>query len=197
MNDMEARKQVCWAARQMYKEGLVRMSQGNVSCRLSGDRMAITPSGMPYDEMSPEDIVICDLMGNRLEGSRAPSSEVPMHAAVLRSLPETGAVVHTHSPYAVGFAICRMPIPSYTAEAGHFLRGPIHVAPFATPGSAELGQVIVETLKHSGRGVLMANHGVLAVGPTVEDAYRAALTVETTAQAAFNGMQIGKPVLPE
>lgn len=177
--------------RQLLKNGLTLGTGGNISAR-NGDHVAISPSGMPYDEIQPEDIPIVDLKGSQVAGERKPSSEFRMHTDVIRERPDVGGVVHTHSPYASTFASLGEPIP-----ASHYLIAfagdQIPVAPYETYGTKELAEAALETLGEKYSACLLENHGVLALGETVESAYEVALMVEYCARIHYQAISIGEP----
>lgn len=192
------RREIVETCRAMNARGINRATSGNVGARC-GDRLLITPSGLPYDAMSPEDIVAMPLEGDtgRYEGALAPSSEWRFHRDILRARPEVGAVVHTHSTYATALAICGREIPAVhymIAAAG----GPtIRVAPYATYGTAELSANALAALE--GRSAcLLANHGVIATGPDLQRALWLAGEVETLAEQYYLAQTLGVPrVLPD
>jgi L-fuculose-phosphate aldolase len=180
----------------MLDQGLTTGTGGNISAR-NGDRVAISPSGMPYNEIDPEDVPIVDLNGNHLEGDRKPSSEFRMHTDVIRERDDVGGVVHTHSPYASTFASLGEPIP-----ASHyliaFIGNKIPVAPYETYGTAELAEVALDALGEEYNACLLEQHGVLAVGDSVEAAFEVALMVEYCARIHYQAVSIGEPnIVPD
>jgi L-fuculose-phosphate aldolase len=191
------RREIVVACRRLEADGLVAGTAGNVSVR-HGSRMLITPSGVPYERLRPGDVVAVELEGEvlrfRARAGMVPSSEWRFHRDILRRRPEVGAVVHTHSPHATAFAMCRRPIP-----AGHYMiaaaGGPtIEVADYATFGTAELSDAALAALE--GRtACLLANHGVIATGPTLERALWLAREVEVLARQTAIALQVGTPVL--
>ncbi|WP_042143570.1 class II aldolase/adducin family protein [Paucisalibacillus sp. EB02] len=182
---MTFKLEVVHFAKKCYNSGLTVGTSGNVSVR-DGNLMYITPSALPYDEMTEEDVLVVDLTsGDIVEGARNPSSETPMHSNIYYGNPNVEAIVHTHSKFATMFACAHMPIPPvhYTiADIGR----EVPVAPYARYGSEKLAKYAVETLeKNQTNGVLLANHGVVAVGSTLDDAYRRAETIEEVAELAY------------
>lgn len=185
------------ACRWFVAAGLVQGTSGNVSVRYR-NRMMITPSGVPYDAMTPDDVVAVDLVGEsprvRARKGLTPSSEWRFHFDILRARPDVGAVVHTHSPYATAFAICRKEL-----VAAHYMiaaaGGPtIRVADYATFGTQELSDAALAALE--GRAAcLLANHGVIATGPTLERALWLAQEVEVLARQTAIALGIGMPVI--
>ncbi|AGB37091.1 class II aldolase/adducin family protein [Natronococcus occultus] len=175
----------------MLKDGLTLGTGGNISVR-NGNHVAISPSGVPYDEIEPEDVPVVDLEGDHIAGESKPSSEFRMHTDVIRERPDVGGVVHTHSPYASTFASMGEPIP-----ASHyliaFIGDEVPVAPYETYGTAELATAALETLGEEYNACLLENHGVLAVGETVDEAYEVAMMVEYCAQIHYQAISVGEP----
>ncbi len=180
---MDIRSKLVQTAQTAYRERLFAATSGNLSVfdRENG-KIYITPGSFPYEEMTPEDIMAIDLNGNILQGKHSPSSEWRMHAAIYRADARVNAIVHTHSPHATAFAINRMRIPAVLYEMVFFLGGDIPVAEGAIPGTPEVGENCVPVLKER-YGCLMANHGALAVGDTLERAYTRAVYIEDAAKA--------------
>jgi L-fuculose-phosphate aldolase len=179
--------------KRMLEHGLTTGTGGNISAR-DGDRIAISPSGMPYSDITPDDVPIVDLHGERISGERTPSSESRMHATIHHERDDVGAVVHTHSPYASTFASLNQPIP-----ASHYLIAfagdQVPVAGYATYGTESLAELAIEALGNEYDACLLKNHGVVAVGATVEAAYERALMVEYCARIHYQALNIGKPSL--
>jgi L-ribulose-5-phosphate 4-epimerase len=184
---------------ELVRYGLVIWTGGNVSGRVPGaDLFVIKPSGVSYDDLSPENMILCDLDGNVIPdtpGSRnAPSSDTAAHAYVYRNMPEVGGVVHTHSTYAVAWAARREPIPCVITAMADEFGGEIPVGPFAIIGDDSIGRGIVETLTgHRSRAVLMAGHGPFTIGKDAKDAVKAAVMVEDVARTVHISRQLGEP----
>ena len=180
----ELREEIVETGRRIYELRLVTDLSGNISARdAESGLIAIKPSGVHWMEIQPEDIVIMDEQANIVEGSRKPSIETPMHTAIYRHYPETGAVVHTHSPYATGFAAARKPIPPVcinSAEVG----GEIPITPYHPPGSQEMAQSAVECLRAK-KAALIAAHGVVCIGKDLQQAVYFNTLVELIAQLAL------------
>jgi L-fuculose-phosphate aldolase len=175
---VELRREIVATGRALDEAGLVPGKSGNVSCRVSGG-VLITPSGVPYAELDPGDLVLVDARGAVLAGNRRPSSEWPMHAAVYASRPDVAAIVHTHSPRATALACAGHGIPAFhymIALAG----GDVRCTPYATFGTDELADNAVRGLEGR-RAVLLGNHGVLAVGGSLRAACAIAFQVENLA----------------
>lgn len=194
---LEALKvQVCRLNRDLPRYGLVVWTAGNVSGRLPGtELMVIKPSGVGFDDLTPESMVVCDLDGNLVEGVHAASSDTASHAYVYRHLPTIGGVVHTHSTYATAWAARRQPIPCVTTMQADEFGGDIPVGPLALIGDEQIGHGIVETLRGSrSKAVLMANHGPFAVGSDAREAVKVAVMLEEVARCVHISSQLGEPV---
>lgn len=185
------RVQVVEAGKAMLNSNLVVGTWGNLSARVPGTSfVAITPSGMPYDETKPEDIVIMDLDGHVVDGKRKPSTEVPLHLAIYRGRPEIGAIVHTHSTWATALACAHKEIPPVVEELVQIVGGGVRVAKYSLPGTPELGQYALEAAE--GRNaVLLANHGVLGFAGTLSEALKICMVVEKAAQITLLGSLAG------
>ena len=190
----ELRQEIVDRSLQAFHEGLFSGTSGNMSCYLrEEDLMLITPTSVRYDVMRAEDIVVLRLDGTVVEGHLKPSSEWRMHAAVYEAYGETNAVFHTHSPYATAFAVVRESIPAVLIESCVFLGGDIRCADYAAPGTKEVGVNAVPALKDRG-GCTLANHGVLAVGKDLAQAYLRAEYIEDVAKIYTYARSIGTPV---
>ncbi len=181
------------AARRAYAEKLFSGTSGNLSVRC-GSGMLITPTSVRYEALRPEDLVAMDLDSAVLEGSLAPSSEWRLHAGLYARFPEIGAIVHTHSPCATSFAAARKPIPECLIEMRFFLGGEVPCAGYAKPGTADVAVRCAEVLEGHG-GCLMANHGALAVGKDLDEAFLRAEYIEDAAKITLLSMGLGGPVL--
>lgn len=181
---------------ELPRNNLVVWTAGNVSARVPGaDLLVIKPSGVSYDELTPEAMVVCDFDANLVEGERNPSSDTAAHAYVYRHMPEVGGVVHTHSDYATAWAARREPIPCVLTMIADEFGGDIPIGPFALIGDDSIGRGIVETLRASrSRAVLMANHGPFTIGRDARDAVKAAVMVEDVARTVHLARQLGDTV---
>ena len=180
---------------ELTRWGLVVWTAGNISARVPGaDLMVIKPSGVRYEELTPDAMVVTDLEGNLVEGDYSPSSDTFAHAYVYRHMPEVGGVVHTHSTYATAWAARREPIPCVLTMMGDAFGGEIPVGPFALIGDDSIGRGIVETLRDSrSSAVLMANHGVFTIGKDAESAVKIAAMCEEVAKTVHVARQLGEP----
>ena len=194
------REQVCALHAELVRNNLVAWTSGNISARVRGhDLMVIKPSGVSYDDLTPESMVVCDLDG-KPAGSQArgasqlsPSSDTATHAYIYRNMPEVGGVVHTHSTYATAWAARGEPIPCVITAMADEFGGEIPVGPFAPIGDDKIGRGVVETL--SGRrspAVLMKSHGVFTVGSSARDAVKAAVMCEDVARTVHLARAFGE-----
>ncbi|MEL4358876.1 MULTISPECIES: L-ribulose-5-phosphate 4-epimerase [unclassified Luteococcus] len=188
--------------------GLVVWTAGNVSARvrcaeqIGTDLLVIKPSGVSYDELAPEAMVVCTLDGAKIDDGTparlSPSSDTAAHAHVYANMPQVGGVVHTHSTYATAWAARREPIPCVLTMMADEFGGEIPVGPVAVIGDDSIGRGIVETLAgHRSPAVLMANHGPFTIGPDARSAVKAAVMCEEvarTVQIAREGEIHGKSV---
>jgi L-ribulose-5-phosphate 4-epimerase len=186
---------------ELVRYGLVIWTGGNVSGRVPGtDYFVIKPSGVAYDDLTPDNMILCDLDGDVVPGTpgsdRSPSSDTAAHAYVYREMPEVGGVVHTHSTYAVAWAARGEEIPCVITGMADEFGGPIPVGPFAVIGDDSIGRGIVETLRgHRSRAVLMQNHGPFTIGVSAKDAVKAAVMCEDSARSVHIARQ-GGPLIP-
>lgn len=191
----DLRRTVADLHRELTRYELVIWTAGNVSARVPGrDLMVIKPSGVSYDELTPEAMVVTDLHGNLVEGDYSPSSDTAAHAYVYRHMPEVGGVVHTHSPYATAWAARGEPIPCVLTMIADEFGGDVPVGPFALIGDDSIGRGIVETLRESrSPAVLMRNHGPFTVGKDARAAVKAAVMLEDVARTVHFAHQLGTP----
>lgn len=192
------RVQVLEAAKKLVYYNLVTMTGGNVSGRdPESGLIAITPSGMEYENMVPEDIVILDKDGNLKEGKWKPSVDTKAHLYIYNHMPHVNSVIHTHSVYATCFAVLNESIPAITTTLANAVGGAVPVAKYTPVGDDNMGPAIVEAISDK-QACLLENHGVMAVGPTVESALKAAVMLEEVAKIYYLARSIGKPqILPE
>ncbi|HEX5493330.1 MAG TPA: L-ribulose-5-phosphate 4-epimerase [Mycobacteriales bacterium] len=191
------RTAVCALHAELTRYGLVSWTAGNVSARVPGeDLLVIKPSGVAYDELTPDSMVVCALDGTVVSGDLSPSSDTAAHAYVYRAMPEVGGVVHTHSAYATAWAARGEPVPCVLTAMADEFGGEIPLGPFALIGTDAIGRGIVDTLTgHRSPAVLMRGHGVFTVGATARDAVKAAVMCEDVARTAHLARALG-PVGP-
>lgn len=193
--ERQLRKEIVEKCRWMNASGLNQGTSGNISARYE-DAMLITPSGVPYDVMTPEMVALMPLAAEEgaWEGPMRPSSEWQFHRDILRARPEIGGIVHTHSPYATALAITRRSIPACHYMIAAFGGPDIRCAGYARYGTKELSRLAVEALEDR-MGCLLANHGMIAIGATLEKAMWLAVELETLARQYYMSLLIGGPVL--
>ena len=193
---LDVRADVAALHAELVRYQLVVWTAGNVSARVPGeDLFVIKPSGVSYDDLTPESMVVCDLDGNLVEGTRSPSSDTAAHAYVYRHRPDVGGQVHTHSTYATAWAARGEPIPCVLTMMADEFGGDVPVGPFALIGDDSIGRGIVDTLAGSrSPAVLMRNHGVFTIGATARDAVKAAVMCEDVARTVHISRQLGEPL---
>jgi L-ribulose-5-phosphate 4-epimerase len=178
---------------ELPKNKLVAWTGGNVSARdPKTGYIVIKPSGIRYEHLRPEHMVIVDLQGAVVEGTLKPSSDTASHLYIYRERPDANGVVHTHSPYATAFAALGRPIPVYLTAQGDEFGCPIPCAGFALIGGEEIGKLVVESIGASS-AVLLKNHGVFTIGPSAEAAVKSAVMVEDIAHTVWIALQMGQP----
>jgi L-ribulose-5-phosphate 4-epimerase len=182
---------------ELVRYNLVAWTAGNVSARVPGeDLFLIKPSGVSYDDLTAESMVVCDLDGKLVEGDLAPSSDTAAHAYVYRAMPEVGGVVHTHSTYATAWAARAEAIPCVLTAMADEFGGEIPVGPFALIGNDDIGKGIVATRSgHRSPAVLMRNHGVFTIGKDARAAVKAAVMCEDVARTVHIA-RAGGPLVP-
>lgn len=187
------REQLVLLHQELKGAELVVWSGGNISQRVEGGFL-IKPSGLLYNQLTAESMVLCDLDGNVIEGNHAPSSDTASHAYIYRNMPDVNGVVHTHSNYASAWAAVEKPIPCILTAIADEFGGEIPLGPFAIIGDDSIGKGVVETLKGSrSKAVLMSQHGVFTVGKDAKSALKAAIMCEDVAKSAHLAYQIGEP----
>jgi L-ribulose-5-phosphate 4-epimerase len=191
-----ARERLALLHAELVRSGLVAWTAGNISERVPGtDLIVIKPSGIGYDQLTADTMVVVDLDGSIVEGDLVPSSDTASHLYVYRQLATVGGVVHTHSPYATAWAARGEPIPCVLTAMADEFGGEIPVGPFARIGDDEIGRGIVDTLRGTrSPAVLMRNHGVFAVGADARAAVKAAVMCEDVARTVHLARALGTPL---
>jgi L-ribulose-5-phosphate 4-epimerase len=194
----DLKERVCRLNKELVQYRLVTMTSGNVSGRSDDGALAIVkPSGVAFEQLQPGDMVVLELDGTVAEGKLKPSVDAETHLYIYRHMEAVRGIVHTHSPYATSFAARGEGIPCrLTAMADEF-GGPIPVSEYAKIGGDEIGKEVVRLGKKC-PAILMKNHGVFAVGPSPEEAFKAAVMCEDVAKTMHLAMVLGEPVpIPE
>lgn len=190
----QLRSIVCAMNKVLPAEGLVTMTSGNVSGRdPETNLVVIKPSGISFEALTPDDLVIVDLQGNVIEGTLKPSVDTPTHLVVYRARPDINGMVHTHSNYATSFAALGQPIPAVLTAIADEFGGPIPCGPYCQIGEEQIGQAIVDHIGAS-PAILLQNHGVFTVGPTPQSAVKAAVMCEDVAKTVHLAMLLGTPI---
>lgn len=198
MNTIEkAKEDVVGAARKIIQEGLAFGTWGNISCRPVDDRIIITPSGIPYNNLQYVDMAVVDLQGRVEESRWKPSTELPLHLAIYRARDDISSVIHVHSIYAAAFAVARQEIPVALEEMAQLLGKEVPVTAYALPGSNALAENAVAALGEQGYAVLLASHGLVAAGQNLNEALLRCLVIERSARILICARLIGVPVLLE
>ena len=193
----ETKEMLLATAKDMIAKDLVDGTAGNLSARLPDGNVVLTPGSLAYETMTLEDLVVCDLDGNVLEGTRSPTSEKDLHLSCLRDHDDINAVMHCHAKFSTMFAITNTPIPCVIEEVHAYIGGDVIVADYKMTGSKDLG---AEVSRHVGdkAAVLMANHGLLTVGKHPADCLKLALLVERPAEIVWGARSLGPLVsLPD
>lgn len=189
------RQQVLQIGLRMVEDGVARGSQGNVSALDSESGLiAITPSAIPYRELQVEDICVVDKEGKIVEGKWKPTSEIALHLVFYQRRSDVGAVVHSHAPYSTVFGIVYEPIPLVLAETAMNLSAHVPVAPYARPGTKEVAEVTFEAMLPDKVAAVMAHHGLVTVGLSLEAAYESTVAVEMTARIVMMAHSMGKTI---
>jgi L-ribulose-5-phosphate 4-epimerase len=188
------RREVCRLNKELPRNGLVAWTSGNVSGRdPKTGLIVIKPSGVLYDELTPEKMAIVDPCGKKVEGKLNPSVDTATHLYIYNQRPDVGGVVHTHSTFATAFAAAGKPVPAVLTAICDEFGGEIPVGKFAPIGGEEIGREVVRAIGSS-PAILMQNHGVFAIGKDAAAAVKAAVMVEDVARTVFYAMQLGKPI---
>ena len=192
---LENLRQVVWKLHlELPRNGLVTWTSGNISGRdLETNLVVIKPSGVMFDDLTPDKLVVVDLNGFVVEGSLKPSVDTSTHLYIYRNRPDVGGVVHTHSPFATAFAAVGKPILACLTAVCDEFGGPIPVGGFAPIGGEEIGKEVVHAIGSS-IAILMQNHGVFTIGKDAKAAVKAAVMVEDAARTMFYAYQLGEPI---
>jgi L-fuculose-phosphate aldolase len=189
IRDLARRMALC--CRQLAARGLIAGQDGNLAVRLSPTRALVTPSGLIKALVAPADMVEVDLSGRKLRGRRNPTSELDLHLRILKRRPDVGAVVHAHPPTATGFAVAGEGFDKFVLPEIILLFGHVPLVPYGTPGTPELGDR-VDPYIDGHDGLLLANHGAVTVGPTLEAAWIRMESLEHAARIVFIARALGR-----
>jgi len=184
------KEEVLKTAKDMLRKGLVEGTAGNISARMSDGSICITPSSVDYEEMTLEDICVIDLDGEQLDGERGASSEKLLHTAIYKAFDDVQSVIHSHPVYATMFAIARKPIPPCIDEFSIYVGGEVPVTEYGQSGTQDVGDNAVAVLANRG-AALLANHGMVAVGPSPAKVLHITALVERSAKIVWGAMALG------
>jgi L-fuculose-phosphate aldolase len=190
----EIKQELVWVAQESLRTTLVHGTAGNFSARLPDGNVVLTPSSLPYETMTVDDLVVTDLDGNVVEGTKHPTTEKMLHLACLKAYEDVHAVIHCHAKYCTMFALTHEPIPCAIEEVEVFVGGDVPVANYQFTGSQELADEVSKWVGDRA-AVLMANHGLLTVGKSSKDALKIANLVELTAEIVWGARMLG-PIVP-
>ena len=188
------KKEILKTALQRREYRLITLSGGNVTFRKDEGHIMVTPSGMPYETMVPEDIVIIDQEGNTLEGNRKISVDTEAILYILKNMPEVNAVIHTHQVYATAVGLVEDVLPAAVTTLPNACLGQVNVAPYSSAASLEMGINTVKYINNK-RAVILKNHGVIAVGGTLKEALYSAAYLEDVAKTYIMAKAIGTPAI--
>lgn len=188
----ELREEVCEGNLELMRNGLVAWTGGNLSALSpEGDCIVIKPSGMLYAHMTPRDMVIVDLEGHVIEGDHGPSSDTSSHLGIYRGRPDVKSVIHTHSTFATAWAATGQPIPCCLTAIADEFGGPIPCGAYAEIGGNAIGDEVLRSIGHS-PAILMKQHGVFTIGPSITKALQAAVMVEDVAKTVWAARLLGQ-----
>ncbi len=197
MKEKELRQALCRVARRLWARGLIGATEGNLSCKLDEERLLVTPSGKIKADLLPHDIVLTTLEGHPLE-EKKPTSEIALHTTLYRHRPDCHAVVHAHPPFATALALAGKTIPDDVSPEAGIVLGSVALVPFAIPGTDAMGKALAPYIpKH--KTFLLQNHGAVALGACIEDAYCRMETLERVARTYVLALLLGgcAPLPPE
>ncbi|HTR19630.1 MAG TPA: class II aldolase/adducin family protein [Gemmatimonadales bacterium] len=191
MTARDAARRMALCCRQLAERGLIAGQDGNLSVRLGRDRVLVTPSGMVKSCVGPGDMVEVTLAGTRRSGRRKPTSELDLHLRILRRRADVAAVVHAHPPVATAFAVAGLDLTSFALAELILLVGPVPLVPYAAPGSEELGGRVEGFIDHHD-ALLLANHGAVTVGRTLDEAWIRMESLEHAARILAVARSLGQ-----
>ena len=193
----EIKADLLWVAQESLRTNLVHGTAGNFSARLPDGNVVLTPSSLPYETMTLDDLVVCDLEGEVVEGTNSPTTEKMLHLACLKAYDDIHSVIHCHAKFCTMFAITHQPIPCVIEEVEVFVGGDVPVANYKFTGSQDLADEVSKWVGDRA-AVLMANLGLLTVGKSPKDALKVANLVEVTAEMVWGAKVLGELVpLPD
>ncbi|HOD80777.1 MAG: Methylthioribulose-1-phosphate dehydratase [Planctomycetes bacterium ADurb.Bin126] len=192
MSEFEAKKEICDIGKRMWEKGFIAANDGNMTYRLGPNRFLCTPTGVSKGFLRPEDICTVDAAGKQIGGAKPRTSEIMLHLEIFHEMPHVNAVAHAHPPHATAFAVAGMEIPQNILPEVEIWIGHIPIAPYETPGGKQFAETILPHLRNKANTILLANHGAVSFGDTVEHAYFHLETIDMYCQILLLAKQIGK-----
>ncbi len=191
-SEFEAKKEICDIGKRMWEKGFIAANDGNMTYRLGPNRFLCTPTGVSKGFLRPEDICTVDATGKQIGGAKPRTSEIMLHLEIFHEMPHVNAVAHAHPPHATAFAVAGMEIPQNILPEVEIWIGHIPIAPYETPGGKQFAETILPHLRNKANTILLANHGAVSFGDTVEHAYFHLETIDMYCQILLLAKQIGK-----
>lgn len=190
----EEKKEIIKTALMLKEYNLIALSGGNVTIRTKEDHVIATPSGMLYDTMVPEDVVVLDIEGKTIEGTRRVSVDIEAILYILKNMPDVNAVIHTHQVYATAVGLVEDVLPAAVTTLPNATLGPVNVAPYSSAASLEMGIHTVKYINNK-RAIILKHHGVVTIGSTLKEALYAAVYLEDAAKTYIMAKSIGTPAI--
>jgi L-fuculose-phosphate aldolase len=194
MTEQAQRVKICQIGQRMAQQQLVAANDGNISCRLDGDRFLCTPSGVSKGQMTPEMLIVVDGHGNKIAGQLPTTSEIRMHLRIYHERPDVMAVAHAHPPHVSAFTITGTPIPEGILPEVEVLLGPVPVAAYATPGSDQVSQNVAAVLTEATNTILLDHHGVVGFDGDLELAFAHIETLDSYCRILLLSRALGDPI---
>ena len=191
MNEWKMRELMCEIGRRIYNKGFAAANDGNISCKLSEDRVLCTPTRVSKGFLKPDDLCIVDLEGKQISGKRKRSSEVLLHLTIMKARAEIRSVVHCHPPHATAFAVAQEPIPKCVLPEIEVFLGEVAISPYETPGGQKFADTVLPYVKDT-ETILLANHGTVTYGTDLEDAYFKTEIIDAYCRILLLAKQLGK-----
>ena len=191
MSEWKLREQMCEIGRRVYAKGFAAANDGNISYRLSEDRVLCTPTRVSKGFMKPDDLCIVDMEGNQVSGTRKRSSEILLHLSILKARPDVRSCVHCHPPHATAFAVAHEPIPKCTMPEFEVFLGEVAITPYETPGGQKFADTVLPYVKDTDT-IILANHGTITYGSDLEDAYFKTEIIDAYCRILILTKQLGR-----
>ncbi len=191
MSEWKLREQMCEIGRRVYAKGFAAANDGNISYRLSEDRVLCTPTRVSKGFMKPDDLCIVDMDGKQVSGKRKRSSEILLHLAILKARPDARSCVHCHPPHATAFAVAHEPIPKCTMPEFEVFLGEVAITPYETPGGQKFADTVLPYVKDTDT-IILANHGTITCGSDLEDAYFKTEIIDAYCRILILTKQLGR-----